>query len=146
LRLLQVPPMERAGLEELCELKSLDQDGTDLQLTERLINQLNIDKARVYLGLRERRDGYSMGKHGLIYSKIFDYSVLYFIMMNTVTLSLEHFDKDMCSRFHPALISECQDPTFVAVDTGLNYLFNIMFSIELILKVCRRGKEKSTRV
>lgn len=85
-------------------------------------------------------------RRGLIWHPYFDKVILMFIFLNTVVLALDHHDPDACDdpatpaiEFTFADNTLCQTPWFVSANMIANYLFNVIFTMECIAKVCAMG-------
>ncbi|MDA8639371.1 ion transporter [bacterium] len=94
----------------------------------------------------------------------FDQFILGFIMINTVALAAEHHDREECVPMQEAKFATydcennggcepslqvqelCQSPNFIANMKIANYIFNFVFTVEMIMKILGMGFKEYIRV
>lgn len=104
-----------------------------------------------------RPEGSEVGpevRSGVINHPFFDQFILGFIMINTVALAMEHHDREQCIPMQQAKFDTygctscntslqveelCQSPSFIAGMAVANYVFNFVFTVECVLKICGMG-------
>ena len=67
----------------------------------------------------------------------FDQIILFFIIVNTVCLALEHHDYDECTTPQPSAL--CQHESYIGVMGILELIFNFVFTCEAIIKISGMG-------
>eukprot|EP01052_Picozoa_sp_SAG31_P010413 SAG31_NODE_570_length_14016_cov_10.573543_4_plen_2093_part_00 len=100
-------------------------------------------------------------KSGIIHQAYFDQFILGFITLNTVALAAEHHDREQCVPMQidnfesyncvgcqPSLqVTElCQSPQFLSYMAIANYIFNLVFSLECIMKILGMGFKQYIRL
>ena len=104
-------------------------------------------------------------REGLINGSNFNNFIMFFILFNTCILAMDHHNALECisnekdfgssgTQANAIWSSEdgghykemCQSELFILIETSLNYLFNFVFTMELILKVLGMGFKAYIRV
>jgi hypothetical protein len=162
----EVPPMAKDTLVSELKRRDLEPDGDEGLLMDRLLHGLRLKKQDDDQKVQDEKANYDMGPHGFINGSLFNNVIMFFSLFNTVILALEHHgnccvvpDGNECSepgsgigqeascestdheciRKHISPEEMCQSDTFIFYNTILNYLFNFVFAVELLLKVFGMG-------
>ena len=104
-------------------------------------------------------------REGLINGSGFNNFIMFFIIFNTAILAMDHHNSLECisntvhfgdngTQANAVWDPEdgghykemCQSETFIMIETSLNYLFNFVFTMELILKILGMGFKAYIRV
>ena len=77
-------------------------------------------------------------KSGIINQGWFDQLILMFIFANTIALASEHHDPSACQgNGEPEIM--CQSEGYIGFMGMMEYVFNFVFTVECIMKVCGMG-------